>query len=430
MTAKERLRKLLGEIKALQDQHKGKPMPKEIGEKIDSMAVEAEGIQAEVDREEKVKALEAKAGKVADPVLPDDDQPVDPGTKAVVSRAAGFMRLGDFLTAQKGLRDWQAAGRQGTFRLGGVKTLFGKRGNRFSPLIQLTPEQVKEFKAIPTIGDDVIQPEHVADFVRVTEHDRLALRDVLNVSRTGSNAVHYTRVTSYGRAAATVAPGVEKPEAEISIDAVTEPVRKIAVWIPVQDEQLEDVPQLRGLIDGELLYDLAKHEEELVMYGDGQGQNFDGLIPNPLVLAMRSEAGDTLIDISRRGITDVRVAGYEPNAIAIDPLDWEAIVLEKGTDERYVWVVVTEGDTMRLWATRVVETVAMRDPDTGARNMVVGDFARGATLWDRQDASIVVGTIDRQLIENMRTILAEERLAFGVTRPGAFRKHETDAGGS
>ena len=166
------------------------------------------------------------------------------------------------------------------------------------------------------------------------------------------------------------------------------------------------------------------------MWGDAAGENFAGIVPNPLVRAMRTETDDTLIDIARRGITDVRRAGYEPNAIMVDPLDWEDIVLEKGSDNRYVWVVVTEGATQRLWGVPVIETVAMEDFQGNAteeRAMVVGDFRRGATLWDRQDANISAGWVNDQFVRNQRTILAELRAAFGVKRPGAFRKHQTQA---
>jgi len=424
----KRLREILAEMKRLQEEHKGKAMPTDIGEKFDALGVEAEALQKDLDREADLRTREEKAGKIVDPAIPGDNQPDDGKGKKV----AGAMRLGDYIVAQQAIKNFLASGSPKVQHvLGRVKSLFGDRGRQFNPIVLLTPDQVKEFKAVPTIGVDVIDPQQIPDLVRVTEHDRISLRDVLNVSRTTSNAVKFTRITAYDRAAATVAPGAAKPEAALTIDAVTEAVRKIAVWIPVQDEQLEDLPALSGIINGELLYDLSKHEEELVMYGDGLGENFEGIIPNPDVLAMRSEVGDTLIDIARRGITDVRRAGYEPNAIVVDPLDWENIVLEKGTDNRYVWVVVTEGETQRLWGVRVIETVAMQDfagVATEARNMVVGDFRRGATLWDRQDASVSVGYINDQFIKNMRTILAEERLAFGVTRPGAFRKYETQAG--
>jgi len=164
------------------------------------------------------------------------------------------------------------------------------------------------------------------------------------------------------------------------------------------------------------------------MYGDGQGESFQGILTDAAVLPARTQGSDTLIDISRRGITDVRRAGYEPNAILADPLDWEDIVLEKGSDNRYVWVVVTEGATQRLWNVPVIETVAMEDfagVETEQRHLLVGDFARGATLWDRERSSISVGWINDQFIRNQRTILAELRAAFGVRRPGAFRKHQT-----
>ena len=44
----------------------------------------------------------------------------------------------------------------------------------------------------------------------------------------------------YDNAADTVLEGVSKPESEFIFDAVTDPVRKIAHWVPVTDEMLEE----------------------------------------------------------------------------------------------------------------------------------------------------------------------------------------------
>jgi HK97 family phage major capsid protein len=428
-TLKQQLKEKLVELKALQDQHKGKTMPEDIGAKCDALAAEAEEFQKGIDREERTRAIEEKASKVTDPVTPGDDQP--PPTPTPKSVIAGAMTLGDFVAAQKAHREFLAAGMpKQQYQLAAVKSLFGRGKQKFSPIVMLNEAQVREFKAVPTIADTVIEPQRISDLVRVTEHDRLTLRDVLDVVPTSSNAIKYIRITNYTRAAAVVAVGATKPEATLEMDSVTEPIKTLAVHIPVENTQLEDQGELAGIINGELLYDLAKLEEEEAFFGDGTGEHFTGIVETPGVDAMRSDVGDTLIDITRRGITDVRRAGYEPNAIVIDPLDWESIVLEKGTDNRYVWVVVTEGDTMRLWAVRVVETVAAEDGvfTPGRRVIVVGDFRRGATLYDRGQASISVGWINTQFIQNRRTILAEERVGFAVKRPGAFRIHETDAG--
>lgn len=444
------LKKLLDELKEGQEKFSEDPdsFDQNELEALDEKAEEAESLQEELkkydDRIARYRSTLDEGGKVTDPVLPPDDQPgQDPDrredklsgriTATDGERAVGYLRLGQYVTASKGMQQFKKEGMPKTGALlASVPRLIAHKGMR-EPLVPVSRKQIQamsETKAVPTLGDEVIEPTRLPEVVRVDEHDMLRLRDILDIGQTMSDAVKYTRIVSYTRAAATVAPSAQKPEGGLEIDTVTEAVRTVAVHIPVEEQQLSDYPQLSGIINGELLFDVEKHVEELVMYGDGVGENFSGILPDPAVLDARTEAGDTLIDVARRGITDVRRAGYEPNGILIDPLDWEDVVLEKGTDNRYVWVVVTEGATQRLWAVPVVETVAMEDFQGNAteeRNLLVGDFARGATLWDRERSTISVGFINDQFIRNQRTILAELRAAFGVKRPGAFRKHETQA---
>ncbi|HEX5096647.1 MAG TPA: phage major capsid protein [Acidimicrobiia bacterium] len=446
---REDLKRLLGELGAFQ-QKMGSDAPPTAAEAeaMDAKAHEAEGLQAEIkahdDRQKRYGKLQIDGKTIVDAALPNDEAKLDDDDFEPVQRSsrrartkggkpiAGYMRLGDYVVGSKGFADYQRNGlpKNGAM-LADVPTLLKDRQGQV--LVALTGPEIKsmmELKAVPTIGDTVIEPTLVPDFVRVLEQDRLRLRDILDVSSTTSDAVKYTRLVSYTRGAATVAPSALKPEAAMELDTVTEAVRTIAVHIPVEEQQLADYPALSGIINNELLYDLDKHLEELIAWGDGTGENFLGIMNDPDVLAARSEAGDTLIDIARRGITDVRRAGYEPNGILADPLDWEDIVLLKGTDEKYIWVVVTEGETQRLWGVPVIETVAMEDFQgvaTEERGLLVGDFRRGATLWDRQRSSISVGFINDQFIRNQRTILAELRAAFGVKRPGAFRRYQTQA---
>jgi len=447
------LKTILGEVRALQDKFKGKAMPEDEGAKFDALCQEAKTLQDANDRADRVAEMEAAERKsrrtpVGGATLPDDEQPGGEGDEFKSERPVGYMTLGDFVTSQKGLVDFIRSGRpKGNALLAKLNDpnrpgfLFGRKrgaqaglvpiyGSEYKALREIHAASGIESKAVPTIGANVIEPTLISDLVRVDEHDTLKLRDVLDISRTNSDAVRYTRLTSYTRAAATVANSAAKPQAAMAMDSVTVPVKTLAVWIPVEEQQLQDLPALTGIINGELLYDLDKLVEELAIYGDGAGENFDGIIPDADVLAARVVADDTLIDKARRMITDVRRDGYDPNALLVDPLDWEDIVLMKGTDNRYVWVVVTEDGVSRLWGVPVVETVAMTELATDDRHMLLGDFRRGATLWDRMDSAISVGWINDQFTKNQRTILAESRAAFGVRRPKAFRKFKTADNGS
>jgi HK97 family phage major capsid protein len=463
IASERNLQTILGEMSAIVAKHRGKPMPEDDAAKFDSLATEAKPMQDEVVRQKQMSGVRDSVSElklVRDATLPADTSAAGGETieqkkereKREQKKVVGYMRLGDYVTMSDGFRQFHKAAKPNEQRVlvrGGNMRLFDRK----SSIVSLTGEQVAilraiegksidglELKAVPTIDDTVIEPQRLTDIVRVLEQDRLSLRDVLDVQRTTSNAIEYVRLTNYTRAAGPVAHGALKPQAAVALDSIAEVVRTIAVWLPVNNQQLDDLPALAGIINGELLFDVRKAVEELVMYGDGTGQEFAGIIPNESVLPIGEmpdgsnrivtggDSPDTLIDIARRGVTDVRNAGYEPNAILVDPLDWEDIVLEKGSDNRYVWVVVTENGVQRLWGIPVIETMAMQDFAGDAierRHLLVGDFRRGATLYDRMDAAISTGYINDQFVKNQKTILAELRAAFALKRPGAFRKHLT-----
>lgn len=425
------LKTILGELKQIQKDHAGRAMPQDVGEKFEALAAEAKQIQDEQDREHQLKGFELFLREVPDPALPDGGE-----QKGAVSRDAeivGYLPLGKAFTQSEEFKQFVAQG----FPQGGslpfaVKGLHGS--DRF---LALTRPQLKalqdrfEGKAVATIGADVIAPQRIAEVVRGTEMEQLTMRDLLNVSQTNSSSVEYmTQTPAAAPAAAPVAENALKPETTMTLGTATAPVRTLAVHMPVTEQQLQDIPQIEGLIDNELRYELAFVEDTQVTWGDGTGQNLLGIFNTSGVVAGRTVAGDTLIDKIRRAITDVRVARNMPNGIAVHPYDWEVIQLSKGTDNKYIWVVVTDPATgqNRIWGLTVVESLGMEKPTLAVgtntiyeRRILVGDFVRGATLWDRQAASVAVGFVNDQFIRNQRTLRAEERLAFGVKRPKAFR---------
>jgi HK97 family phage major capsid protein len=416
----------------------GKPLTQSEGEDAEAKAKECERLQAEIDKTERIAGIVAKGREIPDQPLPGGPEAAD--QKGDADKIVGYVSVGDLVTSSDAYRAWVKAGgpRAGhgsqPIELPGFTLAGGRKSTR---LVPVTREQAKavtnalrESKAVATLGTGVIDAQRLADVVRVTEQDALRIRDVMNVSQTNSNAVEYLRMTSYTRAAAPVADGAAKPEATAAFDVETATVRTIAVWMPATEQMLMDAPQIRNAIDTELLYDLDKVVEEQIMYGSGAGQNFAGITNDTDVAAVRVVADDTNLDKIRRAITDIRRNGYSPNAVVIDPIDWEGIELLKGTDDRYVWAVVRDELGPRVWGLRVVETIAAEENagnTTEERNIVVGDWVRGATLWDRQQATVAVGWKDDDFIKNLRTIRAELRAAFAVRRPKAFIKITSQA---
>jgi len=429
---KSELNRILTEAKSIQDRFKGQSMPQNEGEKFEALCIEAKAIQDEFERESKLRKIESGARVVDEPVLPSATKAADKGSPDEI---VGYVSLGEAVTKSAEWAQFKARGFQSSgdfvMTFAGGSFLIDRSGKKFLQhgIVPVTRKDL-ESKAVPTLGASVISPTRIAETVRFAQQDRLQVRSLLNISQTDSNAIEYTTMSASTRAAAPVADSALKPEAAMTLGTATAPVRTIAVWIPITEQQLQDLPQLQNIINVELTWDLGKTEEEQVLWGSGTGQNLLGIFQTPGVAAGRTVGGDTVIDQVRRMITDILVAGLEPNGVVMDPMDFETAVLAKGTDNRYIWSVVTEDNVHRLWSLPVVETVAAREPGaytTNERRVLVGDFIRGATLWDRQQAGVSVGWKNDDFIRNLRTIRAEERLAFGVKRPAAFRYRITQA---
>lgn len=417
---------ILAEMKALQEQFRGKEMPQAEGEKFEALGKEAKAIQDEADREKQIKAFEIFGREVTDPILPAADLDGKTGVSGD-AQIVGYLSVGQMFARSEEFKQYIENGMplQAGSGLLRVKGLHGQAG-----LIPVTRGEMKaidariEGKAIATVGATVLRGDRLTEVVRSTERRVDFLRDLLTVTPTGQPSVEYLTLTPAAAASTPVAANAAKPETTLTLGLATAPVRTIAVWMPVTEQQLQDVPQIESTIDTELMYDLKLTEDSQLAWGAGTGENLLGIFNTPGVVAGRTVGGDTLLDKIRRAITDVRVANGMATGIAIHPYDWEALQLLKGTDSRYVWVVVSDAGGDRLWGLDVADTVAMQEPGsytTNERRVLVGDFVRGATIWDRQQAGVQVGYVNDDFTKNRRTIRAEERLAFGVKRPTNFR---------
>lgn len=225
---------------------------------------------------------------------------------------------------------------------------------------------------------------------------------------------------------APTAEGATKPQGNIAYELKSVPVKTIAHWIPASRQILADAANLRSQIDGRLIYGLGLTEEEQVLYGDGLGENMAGILTNlktQVYLWSTGEVGDSKIDAIRRAMTLARVAEYPVTGIVLNPEDWEDVELAKGDDGHYIWLVVQNGVANQLFRVPVVDTTAIRSGEC-----LVGAFSLGATLFDREEATVRVAEQHADFfIKNMVALLAESRAALAVFRPEAFVKCTFDS---
>lgn len=253
----------------------------------------------------------------------------------------------------------------------------------------------------------------------------LRIRDLLTTIPVSGQSYSYFRELLHTRGAAPVAEGALKPTSNVTFETVTDRVKKIAVWMPVTDEALDDVPQLFGYIQELLRYDLKLEEEAQILKGDGTGENLNGLMTQATTYdPTLTKAGDTAIDIMRRAIYQVRKQSkLSADGLVMSELDWMNIELQKDGENRYLFANLQGLVTPILWGRPVITSDSVDEgaADTGGE-FLVANFARSSVLFDRMSFLFKMGLINDQFIKNERALLVEERLGLGVRRREALVK--------
>lgn len=253
----------------------------------------------------------------------------------------------------------------------------------------------------------------------------LRIRDLLPVSPINTTSVEWVKYTWTNAAAiiyaASPSPGVRenilKPLSDMDMTIANDTAETIAHLVYVSKQILQDIPQLRSIIDTELMYGLKFVEEDEILNGDGTAGHLNGLITQASAYNTGlNVSGDTRIDKLRHAILQARLARYPVDGIVLNPTDIHGLELTKDSQNRYI--IGDPNGTLppRIWGKRIVESDAI-DPT----KFLVGAFAMGARLYDLEQANIESTDSHEDFFRrNMIAIRAEERLILAVTRPQAF----------
>ncbi len=256
---------------------------------------------------------------------------------------------------------------------------------------------------------------------------RLTVADLIPQGSTTSNAVVTIQELANTNAAAAVAEGAAKPESAITFQTVNEPVVKIATFLPVSDEMLEDVDQIRSYLDARLSLFVRIKEEQQLLSGTGTAPELSGIMDRAIASGSAlSLDTDRSTDAIFQAMTAIRTTSFlDPDAMVIHPTDWASIRLLKDTNGQYYGGGPFTGAYGNggiaqdsLWGLKVVVTTAMTQGTA-----LVGAFAQGAFIWRRSGLTVEASNSHQDFFQkNLTAVRAEERLALGVLRPAAFYK--------
>lgn len=261
------------------------------------------------------------------------------------------------------------------------------------------------------------QPIRTSEVV-LSPQRRLVLIDAVTIVPTDQSAVVYMEETTATFAAAETAENAAYPEAEFVLTERSVPVQKIAVSIPVTDEQLEDVPQVESYLEGRLIYGLRQRLEFQILNGNGVAPNLRGIL-NTTGVQTFARGTTPRIDALRLAIARCRGAGAtpgfaEPNAIVIHDADWLDLLGEKDSTGRYLFGDPIAGIPPNLDGIPFIITVAIPE-----NTVLVGDWNFHYVAM-RRDVDIQVGYSGNDFTSGRRTIRADIRCANVVRRPRAF----------
>ena len=230
------------------------------------------------------------------------------------------------------------------------------------------------------------------------------------VGPNSNGVVRYVDQTAVTNSAASVAEAGVKPESAVTWQEYTLPIEKYADTIPVTMEALDDVDFMESEINNLLLRNLADVKDKALWDGDGITPNVTGIYTaaDEYVAAASGIGGANIYDLILKMQESISGGtSYMPNYAIMNIADINAMRLTKeATTNQYIVPPFASPD-----GSSVAGITILASNSVTADTMLVGDFDF-ATLYSLGGLTLDVGWIDKQFVENMVTVRAEER--FGL----------------
>jgi hypothetical protein len=229
----------------------------------------------------------------------------------------------------------------------------------------------------------------------------------------GTTAMEYSRYTGFeGAAAQQATEGAAKAAFRPTHSIITQNALTIAGYTKISRQAMSDRPALEVAIDVSLRrsVDIAM-DVALVNGATGFTGGFEGL-----ATAATSLLYTALPDAISEGVSVMQVAGFSPNVVFLNPADWLAITVAKGTSNdhylsgSYLGAMPMEMRTLRVVLSPSVDAGKALLMDTSHVELVMVDTFAIEVAYDSDDFT-----------KNLATMLGELRFLPVFMTTGAAR---------
>ena len=210
-------------------------------------------------------------------------------------------------------------------------------------------------------------------------------------------------------------------------------MRKVATFLPISDELLEDAAQIGAYLNQRLQLFVSTAEDTQLLLGNGTAPNLQGFVASGRAIGTyaRGTADDNALAIFKAANGTRGSSFLEPDTVVIHPTNWQAVRTAKDSSGQYYGggpfygpyggpqgpASASQFQTAEnLWGMRVVVTSSMT-----VGSALVGAFGTGAAVHRRGGLRVETSNSHSTWFSTDVTALrAETRLALAVYRPTAF----------
>ena len=230
-----------------------------------------------------------------------------------------------------------------------------------------------------------------------------------------------------------VAEGGTKPESTLGLTTVDEPVKKIATFLPVSDELLEDGPSIQAYINSRLSA-FVQLEVDRQLYRGAGGNELVGLFNRsaPIYSYVTGTADNKAVQLFK-ALNSMRGSQLiEPEWICMHPSDYQTLRLLTDNSGQLMGggpflgpyggagpvgaSGQITGATDVVWSKPTIVTASMGGPGTA----LIGTSAN-AQVWARGGLSVEASNSHQNFFQlDLVAVRAERRLGLTVFRTGGY----------